>query len=409
MAAFAYLALTSDGSEMRGVIDAETARAARATLRERGLHPLEVDPLGLDPAVPKAGKGAHRWFERRTIGSGDLSLLTRQWSSLLGAGLTAEQALAALIDQAEGTAVRQTLAGVRGELTAGYSLRAALDRHSASFPPVYRASVAAGEKSGQLPAVMDELADYLDRRDALRRKTLQALIYPVLVAAVALVIITALMVYVVPQVVTVFQGGKQSLPWLTRALIVVSGLLRNYGWLLVAGLLALFFLARAALREDAVRRRWHHWLLGLPLLGRHLRTLESARFASTLAMLAGSGVPLLTALEAGKQVIGLLPLRDAIDVAIARVREGVPLSRALAESRRFPALLIHLVASGEQTGRLDSMLKRAALLQESELENRTAILTSLLEPALLLTMGGFVLLIVLAVMQPIIEINHLFR
>ncbi len=409
MAAFAYLALASDGSEMRGVIDAETARAARAALRERGLHPLAVDPLGLDPAVSKSGTGAQRWFERRTIGTGDLSLLTRQWSSLLGAGLTAEQSLAALIDQAESTAVRQTLAGVRGELTAGYSLRAALDRHSASFPPVYRASVAAGEKSGQLPAVMDELADYLDRRDALRRKTLQALIYPVLVAAVALVIITALMVYVVPQVVSVFQGGKQSLPWLTRALIVVSGLLRNYGWLLVSGLLAAFFLARAALREDAVRRRWHRWLLGLPLLGRHLRTLESARFASTLAMLAGSGVPLLTALEAGKQVIGLLPLRDAIDVAIARVREGVPLSRALAESRRFPALLIHLVASGEQTGRLDSMLKRAALLQESELENRTAILTSLLEPALLLTMGGFVLLIVLAVMQPIIEINHLFR
>jgi len=409
MAAFGYLALASDGSELRGVIDADTARAARSSLRERGLHPVEVNPLGVNPGAVNAGRVVRRWFERRTIGTGDLSLLTRQWSSLLGAGLTAEQSLAALIDQAETTAVRHTLAGVRGELTAGYSLRAALDRHAASFPPVYRASVAAGEKSGQLPAVMDELADYLDRRDALRRKTLQALIYPVLVAAVALVIITALMVYVVPQVVSVFQGGKQTLPWLTRALIMVSGILRDYGWAMVAAAVAILFLARAALREDAVRRRWHRWLLDLPLLGRHLRTLESARFASTLAMLAGSGVPLLVALEAGKQVIGLLPMRDAIDAAVARVREGVPLSRALAESRRFPALLIHLVASGEQTGRLDSMLKRAALLQESELENRTAVLTSLLEPALLLSMGGFVLLIVLAVMQPIIEINHLFR
>lgn len=405
MAAFSYLALADDGRQLRGVIDADTARAARALLRERGLYPLEVDSLaGAAPQTP-----GRRWLERRTIGGSALSLLTRQWSSLLAAGLTAEQALAALIDQADTAAVRDTLAAVRGELTAGYSLRAALDRHAASFPPVYRASVAAGEKSGQLPAVMDELADYLDRRDALRRKTIQALIYPLLVAVVALTIISALMIYVVPQVVSVFQGGKQALPWLTRGLILVSGLLRDWGWLLAALLLGAAFVGRTALRDAALRRRFHGWLLGLPLFGRHLRTLESARFASTLAMLAASGVPLLAALEAGKQVLTLLPLQDAVDVAIGRVREGVPLSRALADSRRFPALLIHLVASGEQTGRLDAMLKRAALLQQGELENRTALLTSLLEPALLLLMGGFVLLIVLAVMQPIIEINHLFR
>ena len=409
MAAFSYLALSSAGQELRGVIDADTARAARALLRERGLHPVEVDSLGAavgpkgSASVPKA------WFNRQTIASGDLPLLTRQWSSLLGAGLTAEQSLAALIDQSETTAIRHTLAGVRGEITAGYSLRVAMDRHAASFPPVYRASVAAGEKSGQLPAVMDQLADYLDRRDALRRKTMQALIYPVLVAVVALVIIAALMIYVVPQVVSVFQGGKQALPWLTRALISISGMLQDFGWVFGGLVAAAVFTARAALRDNHIRRRWHAQILRWPLIGRHLRTLESARFASTLAMLTGSGIPLLAALDAGKQVIGLLPMQDAVDGAIARVREGVPLSRALAESRRFPALLIHLVASGEQTGKLDDMLKRAALLQETELENRTAVLTSLLEPALLLTMGGFVLLIVLAVMQPIIEINHLFR
>ena len=407
MAAFSYLALSADGQEMRGVIDADTARAARSLLRDRDLHPIEVDSLGASES-PNSRSGK-RWFERGSISGSDLSLMTRQWSSLLGAGLTAEQSLSALIDQADSTALRNTLAGVRGELTAGYSLRAALDRHADSFPAVYRASVAAGEKSGQLPAVMDELADYLDRRDALRRKTLQALIYPLLVGAVALLIITALMVYVVPQVVSVFQGGKQALPWLTRALILVSSGLRNYGWMAVVAMAMGVFMVRAALRETAVRRRWHLYLLGLPLIGRHLRTIESARFASTLAMLAGSGVPLLAGLDAGKQVISLLPMQDAVDAAIARVREGVPLSRALAESRRFPALLIHLVASGEQTGRFDSMLKRAALLQERELENRTAVLTSLLEPAMLLSMGAFVLLIVLAVMQPIIEINHLFR
>lgn len=408
MAAFQYLAIGGDGREMRGVIDAETARAARSQLRERGLHPVAVESLSGDPTGRGASASAH-WFARRGIPASELPLLTRQWSSLLAAGLTAEQALAALVDQAETPAIRHTLAAVRAEITAGFSLRAALDRHAHSFPQIYRASVAAGEKSGQLPAVMNELADYLDRRDALRRKTLQALIYPVLVAGVALLVISALMIYVVPQVVSVFQSGKQALPWLTRALIVFSNLLRDYGWILIVLFAGGAWLARTALRQDLLRRRWHARLLGLPLIGRHLRTLESARFASTLAMLAGSGVPLLAALDAAKQVLALMPMQDAVDAAIERVREGVPLSKALGESRRFPSLLTHLVASGESTGKLDAMLKRAALLQESELENRTAVLTSLLEPALLLFMGGFVLLIVLAIMQPIIEINHLFR
>lgn len=408
MAAFSYVALAGNGQEHRGIIDADTARSVRTILRERGLHPLNVDTISANGTGALKTIESSRWT-RKSISSGALSLLTRQWSSLLGAGLTAEQSLAALIDQAETPAVRNTLAGVRSELTAGYSLRAALDRHSASFPPVYRASIAAGEKSGQLPGVMDELADYLDRRDALRRKTQQALIYPVLVAIVAIVIITALLIYVVPQVVSVFQGGKQALPFLTRALILISNLLRNYGWILIVSAGFMTYIIRSALRDDTIRRRWHEYLLSLPVLGKHFRVLESARFANTLAMLVGSGVPLLQALDAGKQVIGLMPIQDAVDLAIARVREGAPLSKALSESRKFPALLIHLISSGEKTGRLDALLKRAALLQEAELESRTSLLTSFLEPALLLAMGGFVLLIVLAVMQPIIEINHLFR
>jgi general secretion pathway protein F len=256
---------------------------------------------------------------------------------------------------------------------------------------------------------MLQLADYLERSHALRIKTLQSLLYPAIVAGVALLVIIGLMTYVVPQVVQVFQHGKQALPPLTRALIAVSALLRDWGWLLILAIGCGEYLRRRLLRRPALRYRWDAWWLGFPVLGRHLRTLEATRFASTLAILSGSGVPLLAALEAGRQVIHRLPMADAVAIASERVREGQALSRALGASRQFPPLLIHMIANGEATGRVGELLERAARLQQSELENRTVALTALLEPVLLLTMGGFVMLIVLAVMQPIIEINTLLK
>ncbi len=400
MAAFQYRAVDADGRNLSGIVEADSARSARSQLRERGLFPLEVAASG----SKKSGLGS-----TRKLRESELVLLTRQWAALLTSGLTVEQALSALGDQAERDTTRQVLAGVRSEILAGYSLRAALDRHATSFPTIYRASVAAGEKSGELATVMNQLADYLERRDELRRKTLQALIYPAIVAAVALMVVIGLLTYVVPQVVGVFQSSKQTLPWLTRALIVVSDFLRNWGWLLALVIAGGIFGLRQSLREDAVRRKWDTWLLGLPLIGRHLRALDTTRFASTLAILVGSGVPLLAALDAGRQVVVRLPLRDAIGQASDRVREGMSLSRALGATRRFPPLLTHMIASGEATGQLDAMLDRAARLQQGELETRTAVLTSLLEPLLLLMMGGMVLIIVLAVMQPIIEINTLLK
>lgn len=400
MAAFQYRAVDADGRNLSGIVEADSARSARSQLRERGLFPLEVAASG----SKKSGLGS-----TRKLRESELVLLTRQWAALLTSGLTVEQALSALGDQAERDTTRQVLAGVRSEILAGYSLRAALDRHATSFPTIYRASVAAGEKSGELATVMNQLADYLERRDELRRKTLQALIYPAIVAAVALMVVIGLLTYVVPQVVGVFQSSKQTLPWLTRALIVVSDFLRNWGWLLALAIAGGIFGLRQSLREDAVRRKWDSWLLGLPLIGRHLRALDTTRFASTLAILVGSGVPLLAALDAGRQVVVRLPLRDAIGLASDRVREGMSLSRALGATRRFPPLLTHMISSGEATGQLDAMLDRAARLQQGELETRTAVLTSLLEPLLLLMMGGMVLIIVLAVMQPIIEINTLLK
>ena len=291
MPAYRFEALDAAGKEAAGVIEADTGKAARGLLRERGLYPLEVASV--------AHSAAGNRTVRRKLRDADLTLLTRQWATLLASGLTVEQALAALIEQAETEGTRQLLAGVRSEILAGYSLRAALDRYPQAFSTLYRASVAAGEKSGELAKVMNQLADYLDRSHALRTKTLQALLYPAIVAGVALLVIVGLMTYVVPQVVSVFQQGKQALPLLTRSLIVVSTLLREWGWLMVLALAGAFFTGRAALRDTSVRRRWDAWLLGLPVLGRHLRTLDATRFASTLAILAGSGVPLLAALEAG--------------------------------------------------------------------------------------------------------------
>lgn len=401
MTAFRYHALDADGRDSRGIIEADTSRAARALLRERGLFPLDVINVGT------RGEGAAP--ARARLREADLVLVSRQWATLLSSGLTVEAALSALAEQSEREGTRQILAGLRSEILAGHSLRAALDRYPAVFPSIYRASVAAGEKSGELARVMEQLADYLESRSQLRRKTVQALIYPAIVAVVALGVIIALMTYVVPQVVGVFQQSQQELPRLTRIMIAASDFTRSWGWLvlIVTGLAGLGGVL--LLRDPAIRRRWDAWLLRLPLIGRHLRTLDTTRFASTLSILAGSGVPLLSALEAGREVIGRLPLQDAVAGATERVREGQSLARALGATRAFPPLLIHMIANGEQTGQLGPLLERAARLSQQELENRTATLTTLLEPLLLLTMGALVLLIVIAVMEPIIEINTLLR
>jgi general secretion pathway protein F len=400
MAQYAYKAVDAGDRQSEGLVEAESPRAARAALRSRGLQPIDISD-----AQDRVGR---RW-RRPRLGESDLALLTRQWATLLGSGLTMEQSLSALIEQAETVAAAAILAGVRSEILAGYTLRAALDAQPAIFPMTYRATVAAGEKSGELATVMLQLADFLERRHALRQKTLQAMLYPTIVTVVALLVIVGLMTYVVPQVVAVFQQGKQTLPLLTRGLILVSAFLRDFGLALLAAALVLFVAARQALRREDLRRRWDAWLLGLPVLGRHLRMLETTRFAATLAILVGSGVPLLAALDAGRQVLGRLPLADAVATAADRVREGQSLAAALAATRQFPALLVHMIANGEATGHLDQLLERAARLQQADAENRTVVITTLLEPLLLLSMGGIVLLIVLAVMQPIIELNHLLH
>ncbi|MGZ8154828.1 MAG: type II secretion system inner membrane protein GspF [Burkholderiales bacterium] len=402
MAAFSYIALDSTGREVRGVLEAETGRLARGKLREQQLAPVEVMPVS-------QRRRASLRLSRSGISASSLNLLTRQWATLLAAGLTVERSLTALIEQTEDERARDVFAAVRAEVLSGHSLHVALSAHDDVFPPIYRALVNAGEKSGELSVLLVRLADYLEKTQSSRQKILQAMLYPLIVVVVAAVVSAGLVGYVVPQIVGVFKNSKQALPFLTQALIFVSDVLRG-GWLwIIAFVAGLTVLVRRAMRHEAVRLRWHARLLRLPLIGRFVRTLDSARFASTMAILVESGVPLLTALEAGKEVIGNVVLRRSVERAMELVREGRPLNRALASEHLFPPLLIHLIASGEASGTLPGMLSRAADLQQAELDQRSAFALSLFEPLLILGMGVMVLMIVLAILMPIIEINLLLH
>lgn len=407
MAAFRYEALNEAGQVSRGVIEADALRQARARLRELGLMAVAVHAVSQD--MLNAGEG-QRWRWRRGVSSAQLSMLTRQLATLLDAGLPLEHAFSALIEQSENETLRQVLAGVRAELLAGHTLAQALGRYERVFPDIYRALVKAGEASGELSHVMLRLADYAESRQALRQKVGLAFVYPVIVTLVALLVVMGLLVYVVPQVVSVFQQTHQTLPLLTRLLIGLSSMLQASWFYLLAAVTGAGFAANVLLsRREEIRYRWHLRLLRLPMVGRLVRGINTARMASTLAILSGSGVPLLVSLQAAAGVVSNLPMKHALDEASQKVREGVGLSRALAVSGLFPPILIHLIASGEASGKLDSMLERAAVQQEQEIGNYTSILTSLLEPLLILVMGGVVLTIVLAILMPIIEMNQMVR
>jgi len=399
--AFQYEALDAAGRAVSGVVQADTPRQARSQLRAQGLYPSAVNP------VRARERARQPWA--RGIASNELSLITRQMATLLASGLTMEQALGALIEETSSPMTREVLGGVKSEITGGLSLAGALGTYDKSFPDFYRALVHGGEESGALPTVLQHLADYLDARQALKQKTTLALIYPVLVTLVAISIVTGLLVFVVPQIVQVFQQARQGLPMLTRALITVSDFLRAAWPYLAVVVVGAVAAARMALRRDGPRRSWHALLLRTPWLGPLIRGVNTSRFASTLAILVGGGVPLLSALNSGARVMSNMVMREAIEAAAERVREGESLARALGATRALPPLTVHLVASGELSGKLEQMLQRAAQLENQALERRLAVFLTLLEPVMILVMGGIVLLIVLAILLPIIEINQLVR
>ncbi|UTH72278.1 type II secretion system inner membrane protein GspF [Chromobacterium sp. IIBBL 290-4] len=401
MAAFKYTAYDAAGKELSGLMEADSARAARVQLRERGLLPVAVE--GVNAKTGGAGSNALR----RGLPRAELVMLTEQMSTLLNAGLTLEKALTAVTEQSENTRTRTVLAALRSDILEGKSFAQALSAAPGVFSPLYRSLVQAGEQSGHLDMVMSRLSEYLDKRQNTQQKVTLALAYPAVVTLVAILVVAGLMSYVVPQVVSVFAQTKQTLPFLTRALVACSDFLRQWGVVLLISIVAAVFLIVRALRAPALKRRFHVRVLKLPVFGRLFRALNTARMASTLSILVGSGVPLLTALETARGLMTMLPMQDAVTDAMNKVREGVSLSRALNASKQFPPVLIHLISSGEASGTLSHMLDRAAQQQEQEVERKLATFTTLMEPLLILVMGGMVLMIVLAIMMPIIDMNQM--
>jgi general secretion pathway protein F len=397
--AFRWEAVDVQGRLKQGVLEADNARAVRDQLRAGGLTPTAVDE----------SEARRETFASVRLPAPLLALTTRQLATLALSGMPLDQALAAVAEQADDARAAKIATSLRSHVSAGESLPAALARYPRTFSPLYRGLVGAGAETGRLADVLSRLSDYLEAREALRQKVILALIYPAVVTVIAFGVIAVLLAYVVPQVVSVYQQSRQTLPWLTQALIATSAFFRATGWFWLAGLVAACIAFAIALRRPAFRARWHAGLLGTPVVGRLLRSLDTARFASTLAILTASGAPLLRSLDAAAEVVRRIPLREAAARAAGLVREGVALSRALREQKVFPLVLVRLVANGEQTGRLATMLERAAGELERDAERRLAWLAALLQPALIVVMGGIVLVLVLAVMLPIVSMNQLIR
>jgi len=404
--AFRYEAVDSAGSVSKGVVNADSARAARSDLRSQGLVPVTVEAIQQKNDGQTGAKAGLFADKLSTI---ELAMFTRQLASLLEAGLPLEQALSALLDQAERTFIRDLVASVRSEVMAGSALSDALKQHANDFPEIYTALVASGEQIGHLSRVLSKLADYIERRNALVQKVKLAFTYPAIVTVVAFAIVIFLLTYVVPQIVSVFANSKQKLPFLTVMMLAISDFVRNWGWLVAIVLVGAYSLWRVALRDPDIKMRWHRWLLIAPVYGRFERSLNTARFASTLAITTGSGVPILKALQTSRATLSNVAMRLQVEEATNSVREGVSLARALSAHKHFPPMLIHMIRAGEVTGELPAMLERASNTQELDLERRALTMANMLEPLLILAMGGVVLMIVLAVLMPIIEINQLVR
>ena len=398
MAAFRYQALTAEGERRKGVIESDSLASARQSLREQGLFPTEVQSLARHSSTGKRG---------RALARGELTLVLRELATLSRAGLPLDEALGALAEQGGSARARERLAQLRTRVREGESLASAMQRFPADFPAMVSAAVAAGEASGQLDAVLSRLAGFAERREALGRDLWLAMLYPLIVALIALLIAAGLMVYVVPRVVDVFERGGQQLPWLTEALISISDLFSNSGIFILVGVLLAVVLGFVLLRQSGVRKRIAAAWLRTPLIGRLQRSADGARLAQTLAMLLASGVPLVDALKVASRVVRNPSLSMAVDDVAARVREGDSLSAALRRTPVFPPVSQRLIESGEQSGELAVMLERVAELQEQQVRTAMSVLVAVLQPALIIIVGLFVLLIVLAILLPIFNLNSM--
>ena len=400
MAAFEYIALDAKGRQQKGVLEADSPRQVRQMLRDRQLAPLEVKATRTREQSGGLGFG-------RNLSARDLALVTRQLATLVQAALPIEEALGAAAAQSTTPRIQAMLLAVRAKVLEGHTLADALKEFPGAFPDLYRATVSAGEHAGHLGPVLEQLADYTEQRQQSKQKIQLALLYPVILMITSLIIVGFLLGFVVPDVVRVFVDSGQTLPALTRGLIAVSELVKGWGWLFIILSIAGVIGLRAALKDEGRRRRWHAFLLKLPMMGRMMRATDTARFASTLAILTRSGVPLVEALAISAEVISNRVIRGEVVVAAQKVREGGSLTRALDASGQFPPMMLHMIASGERSGELDSMLARTARNQENDLAAQISLLVGLFEPFMLVFMGVVVLVIVLAILMPILSLNQL--
>ena len=409
MPAFSFEALDAQGQTRKGMLEADTAKAARSQLRAQALVPLAVALVGPDAAPGSAGALGQSLFTRPVFNATGLAIWTRQVAGLVSSGLPLERALTALADEADDQRQRHLVAVLRAEVNAGSTFARALAQHPREFSDIYCAVIGAGEHSGRLGLVLERLADDLEERQALKAKLIGAALYPAIVTVVAIVIVLFLVGYVVPQVASVFAGSKRALPFLTVAMLALSDFVRSFGLALLGALVLIAISARWALAREVFRQKFDAAWLNVPIVGKLARGYNAARFASTLAMLAGAGVPILKALQAAAETLNNRAMRaDALD-ALVLVREGAPLASALAQKKRFPGLLAMFARLGEQTGQLPVMLQRAAVQLSTEVQRRALQLATILEPLLIVAMGLVVMLIVLAVLLPIIQLNQFVK
>ena len=404
MGAYEFVALDKSGKESKGLIEGDTPKHVRQMLRERNMFPVRVTEV-----AQREAKRQTTFSLRRGLSPGELALITRQMASLSQSGLPLEEVLLAVSQQNDQPRTKSILLGVRSRVMEGHTLADGLGDFPQAFPELYRATVAAGEQSGHLDVVLERLADYTEARQELRQRITNAMIYPAALIIMALGIISFMLATVVPRIVSVFENTSAELPGLTRGLIATSDFMRNNWLLLIIATAALIWGLWWLLQKEGPRRSYHRFLLRMPIAGRLTRGINTARFTRTFSILAGSGVPVLEAMTISAEVIENLPMRDAVNEATLRVREGASISRSLAASKLFPPMMIHLISSGEAGGRLEEMLSRSAAGQEREVDGLIAALLGILQPLLIVAMGAIVMVIVLAILLPIFEINNLIR
>jgi general secretion pathway protein F len=403
MSAFEYTAVDAQGRESKGVLEGDAPKQVRQTLRDQGLFPVSIAEV----SKQETKRDAERFTLRRGLSASDLTLITRQLATLVHSGLPLEESLQAVSEQTEHPRVRSIVMGVRAKVMEGHSMADALGDFPNAFPELYRATVAAGEQSGHLDTVLERLADYTESREQLRSKTLTAMLLPTIQFIVCIMIVLVQLVYVVPKIVKQFENAKHELPVLTRLLIGFSSFMRHWGiWLLIALIIG-GILFKRWLRDPVARRRMQSFLLRVPVVGKVIRGGNTARFARTFSTLTASSVPILEAMRIAGEVVSNLPMRDAVEAAAARVREGAPIAKSLGASRLFPPMMIHLIGSGESSGELEAMLDRAATNQERELDTLLTTVVDLVGPLMILIMGAIVMLIVLAMLLPIFQLNSL--